>query len=68
MSSYLFNLLTTSEIFLMEEESRDMVDIHTVYRELRRRVNGIAFNLPMSILPKVMSSSQLRYRTELHLK
>ena len=48
MSPYLYNLLTTGEILLpvlMEEEGGDMGGIHTVYRELRRRVYGIVFNL-----------------------
>ena len=48
MSPYLHSLLTTGEMMLpvlLEEEGGDLPNIHLVYRDLRRRVYGILFNL-----------------------
>ena len=48
MSPYLYNLLTTGEIMLpvlMEEEGGDLPNMHLVFRDLRKRVYGILFNL-----------------------
>ena len=48
MSPYLHHLLTTGEMLLpvlLEDEAGDLPDIHLVYRDLRRRVYGILFNL-----------------------
>ena len=48
MSPYLYNLLTTGEMMIpvvMEEEGGELPNIHYIYRDLRRRVYGILFNL-----------------------
>ena len=49
MSPFLYNLLNTGEIrlpaLLEDETHQDLPNIHLVYRDLRRRVYGILFNL-----------------------
>lgn len=48
MSPYLYHLLTTGEMMLpvlMEEDSGDIPNIHIIFRDLRRKVYGILFNL-----------------------
>ena len=48
MSPSLYNLLTTGEILLpalLEDEGSELPNIHLVYRDLRRKVYGILFNL-----------------------
>ena len=48
MSPYLHNLLTTGEMMLpvlMEEDGGEMPGFHYIFRELRRKVYGILFNL-----------------------
>ena len=48
MSPALYNLLTTGEILLpalLEDEGTELPNIHLVYRDLRRKVYGILFNL-----------------------
>ena len=49
MSPFLYNLLNTGEVLLPalleDESSQDIPNIHLVYRDLRRRVYGILFNL-----------------------
>ena len=48
MSPSLYNLLTTGEILLpalLEDEGGELPNIHLVYRDLRRKVYGIVFNL-----------------------
>ena len=48
MSTYLHNLLTTGEMMLpvlMEEDGGEMPAFHLIFRDLRRKVYGILFNL-----------------------
>ena len=48
MSPLLYNLLTSGEMLfpvLLEEEGGEMPNIHFIFRDLRRRVYGVLFNL-----------------------
>ena len=48
MSPLLYNLLTSGEMLfpvLLEEEGGELPNIHFIFRDLRRRVYGVLFNL-----------------------